>query len=112
MDKGTLTTQPAPRVVALLLAERRRIAMAFRAAKALSPDRAATLETLAVYDDALFEDMIRLGVVRQTAQRTYWFDERSYMRTIERPRFHAWGVLSVLAILLLFVWTLYGVFTA
>ncbi len=102
-----------PRVAAALLAERRRIAMAFRAADALEPGRAATLQALALKHDAPFEDLIKLRVIHRTEQRTtFWFDESRYDRMIERPRFRLLGMVFVLAILALFIWALIGVLSA
>ncbi len=106
------STYTAPRVAALLLAERRRIAMAFRAAQALAPERAATLDALAVRHDAPFEDMIQLGVIQRTTQQQFWFDEARYVRMIEQPRFRTIGMAVVLAILAVFIWALIGVLSA
>jgi len=106
-------THTFPRVAAALLAERRRIAMAFRAAAALEPGKAATLETLAVRHDAPFEDLIKLRVIHRTEQRnTFWFDEARYDSMIERPRFRTIGMVFVLAIAAVFFWALYGVMSA
>jgi hypothetical protein len=106
-------THTFPRVAAALLAERRRIAMAFRAAEALEPARAATLQTLALRHDAPFEDLLKLKVIHQTEQRTtFWFDESRYESMIERPRFRTIGMVFVLAIAALFFWALIGVMSA
>ena len=106
-------THTFPRVAAALLAERRRIAMAFRAVEALEPGKAATLETLAIRHDAPFEDLIKLRVIQRTEQRTtFWFDEARFQSMIEKPRFRTIGMAFILAIAVVFFWALYGVMSA
>lgn len=101
----------AQRVAAALLAERRRIAMAFRAIDATTTERAAELKTLQLRHDAPFDDLIRLGVIHQR-ERRFWFDESRYERTIERPRFRSIGMVVILLIFALFVWAFVGVMNA
>ncbi len=101
----------AQRVAAILLAERRRIAMAFRAADATTAERAAELKTLQLRHDAPFDDLLRLGVIHQH-ERLFWFDEAKYESAIERPRFRSVGIVVVLLILALFAWAFVGVMTA
>ncbi len=104
-------THTAPRIAAALLAERRRIAMAFRGADATLPERAAELATLGLRHDAPFEDLIRLGVITRV-DRGFWFDEARYERTIEHPRFRTLGVAAVIGIFALFLVALIGVLRA
>jgi hypothetical protein len=107
---------PAPpstgqRIATALLAERRRIAMGFRAAEATSAMRSVPLKTLGLRHDAPFEDLIQLGVIHRT-DTGFWFDEARYERTIERPRFRVAGMAFVVGIFLLLVVAIIGVFTA
>ncbi len=99
------------RIATALLAERRRIAMGFRAADATSVARAAPLKTLGLRHDAPFEDLIKLGVIQRT-EGGFWFDETKYEHTVERPRFRVVGVAFVIGILLLLIVAMIGVFTA
>lgn len=99
------------RIATALLAERRRIAMAFRGLGATNAARAATLKTLGVRHDAPFEDLIQLGVI-QCTDAGFWFDESRFERTIEQPRFRRLGMAFVAGIFLLLIVTLVGVFTA
>jgi hypothetical protein len=99
------------RIAAALLAERRRIAMAFRAAEATSTARASTLKALGLRHDAPFEDLLQLGVIQRT-DTGFWFDDVKYERAIEQPRFRVLGVAFVIGIFLLLVVALVGVFTA
>jgi hypothetical protein len=111
----TMTTSAPPstgqRIATALLAERRRIAMGFRAAAATSATRAAPLKTLGLRHDAPFEDLIKLGVIQRT-DTGFWFDETQYERTIERPRFRVLGMAFVIGIFLLLIVAMVGVFTA
>jgi hypothetical protein len=99
------------RIATALLAERRRIAMAFRSAEATSLARATPLKTLGLRHDAPFEDLIQLGVIQRT-DGGFWFDETQYERTIEQPRFRVIGLAFVAGIFLLLVVAVVGVFTA
>jgi hypothetical protein len=99
------------RIATALLAERRRIAMAFRAAEATSTARAATLKTLGLRHDAPFEDLLQLGVIQRT-DSGFWFDEVKYERTIEQPRFRVAGMAFVVGIFVLLIVAMIGVFTA
>lgn len=101
----------AQRVAAILLAERRRIAMAFRAIDATTAERAAELKTLQLRHDAPFDDLLRLGVIHQR-ERLFWFDETKYESAIERPRFRTVGMVVVLLIFALLVWAFVGVMNA
>jgi hypothetical protein len=99
------------RIATALLAERRRIAMAFRAVDATAVARAAPLKTLGLRHDAPFEDLIQLGVIQRT-EAGFWFDESRYERTVERPRFRVAGVAFVVGIFVLLIVAMIGVFTA
>jgi hypothetical protein len=99
------------RIATALLAERRRIAMAFRAADATSAARSTPLTTLGLRHDAPFEDLIQLGVIHRT-DAGFWFDESRYERTIEQPRFRLFGMAFVVGIFVLLIVALIGVFTA
>jgi hypothetical protein len=99
------------RIATALLAERRRIAMAFRAAESTSTARAATLKTLGLRHDAPFEDLLQLGVIQRT-DSGFWFDEVKYERTIEQPRFRVAGMAFVVGIFVLLIVAMIGVFTA
>jgi hypothetical protein len=101
----------APYIAASLLAERRRIAMAFRAGNAIAPGTARDLKALGLTHDAPFDELLRLGAIRQEANG-FWFDEATYDRTIEHPRFRTLGVIAVVGIFLLLLVALVGVFTA
>jgi hypothetical protein len=101
----------APYIAASLLAERRRIAMAFRAANATSAPQARSLKALSLKHDAPFDEMLRLGVIRQT-DAGYWFDDSAYDQKIEHPRFRTIGVGVVVGLLALLAFAAYGVFTA
>jgi hypothetical protein len=101
----------APYVAASLLAERRRIAMAFRAAGAVAPGQARSLAALGLRHDAPFDELLRLGVIRQV-DAGWWFDDDAYDRTIEHPRFRTVGMAVILGLLALLVVAAYGVFTA
>jgi hypothetical protein len=98
-------------VVATLAAERRRIAMAFRAAGAITPDRAVSLESMGLRYDTQIDYLVRLGVILDV-ERGYWFDEAKFASTIEAPRFRLFGVVAVVALMVLAVVTVIGVFTA
>jgi hypothetical protein len=101
----------APYIAASLLAERRRIAMAFRARNATSPATARDLKVLGLKHDAPFDELLRLGVIRQEASG-FWFDEAAYDRKVEHPRFRTVGMLVIGAIFVLLLVALVGVFTA
>lgn len=101
----------APYIAASLLAERRRIAMAFRAGNATSPGAARDLRALGLKHDAPFDELLRLGAIRQEPNG-FWFDDATYDRTIEHPRFRTLGVMAVVGIFVLLVVALVGVFTA
>ena len=101
----------APYIAATLLAERRRIAMAFRAANATSADRARSLKTIGLRHDAPFDELLRLGVIHQV-DAGFWFDDAAYDRTVEHPRFRTIGVAAVIAIFVLLLIAMAGVFTA
>lgn len=99
------------RIATALLAERRRIAMGFRAADATSATRAAPLKTLGLRHDAPFEDLVQLGVIHRT-DTGFWFDEPKFERTVEQPRFRVAGVAFVVGIFVLLIVAMLGVFTA
>jgi len=99
------------RIATALLAERRRIAMAFRAADATSAARATTPKALGLRHDAPFEDLLQLGVIQRT-DSGFWFDEAKYERTIEQPRFRVAGIAFVVGIFVLLIVAMVGVFTA
>lgn len=101
----------APYIAASLLAERRRIAMAFRAVNATAADRARSLKAIGLKHDAPFDELLRLGVIRQV-DAGFWFDDAAYDHTIEHPRFRTVGVALVLVILAVLLLAMYGVFTA
>lgn len=108
---GSAPQPVAKRIATALLAERRRIAMAFRAADATRPDQAATLAALGLRHDAPFDELLRLGVIQQV-ERGYWFDDTRYEHKVENPRFRTVGMLVVLAIFVLLLVAMVGVFTA
>ncbi len=101
----------AKRIATALLAERRRIAMAFRAVDATSAERATTLAVLGIRHDAPFDELLRLGVIQQV-ERGYWFDDTRYEHKVENPRFRTLGMIAVLAIFVLLLVAMVGVFTA
>ena len=107
--------EPTPHVgrniAAALLAERRRIAMAFRATGATTEPTAASLKALGLRHDAPFHELMTLGVIHQ-AGNGFWFDEARYERAVERPRFRVLGMIAIAAIFVVFVVTLVGVLTA
>jgi hypothetical protein len=98
-------------VVAELAAERRRVAMAFRAAGAVSPDRAASLESIGLRYDATMDYLVRLGVVRDV-ERGYWLDEAKFLTAVESPRFRTIGMIAVIILIVLAVVTVIGVVSA
>lgn len=98
-------------VVAELAAERRRVAMAFRAVGAVSPDRAVSLESLGLRYDGTVDYLVRLGVIRDV-ERGYWFDDARFQSAVESPRFRTVGMVAVVALMLLAVLTVIGVITA
>ncbi|MCU0617994.1 MAG: hypothetical protein MUD17_13055 [Gemmatimonadaceae bacterium] len=116
MTSSPLPSRPrgapvAPYIAAALLAERRRIAMAFRGANATSPAQARSLKALSLKHDAPFDEMLRLGVIRQ-GDAGYWFDDDAYDQKIEHPRFRTLGVAAVVGLLALLGIAAWGVFTA
>jgi hypothetical protein len=98
-------------VVAELAAERRRVAMAFRAAGATSPDRAVPLESIGLRYDATVDFLVRLGVIGDV-ERGYWFDDARFQRAVETPWFRRIGVAVVVGLIVLAVGTVIGVLSA
>jgi hypothetical protein len=98
-------------VVATLAAERRRIAMAFRAAGATRADAAVSLESIGLQYDHQLDFLVRLGVIHDV-DLGYWMDDARYISTVEAPRFRRWGALLVIALMALAVVTVVGVFAA
>ncbi len=98
-------------IAAALLAERRTIAMAFRASNATAPDKAATLATLGLRYNAPFHELTTLKVIHVEGN-TYWFDDERFARTVEQPRFRVVGMVIVGVIFVMFVVALAGVLTA
>jgi hypothetical protein len=109
--KPATTRHEGRAFAAALLAERRTIAMAFRAAGATEPGKAATLETLGIRYNAPFHELTTLKVIHIVGN-TYWFDDEAFTRTVEQPRFRVVGMLTIAAIFVLFVIVLVGVLTA
>ena len=85
--------------------------MAFRAAGATEPARAATLEVVGLRYNAPLHELTTLGVVRQEGKH-YWFDDERFARKVETPQFRMVGMIVIAAIFVLFVVALVGVLSA
>lgn len=73
-----------------------------RRAGACSVDLAKSLQELNLKDSPAFRNLIRKGIVIHAGSRTYFLDERQWLR--HRLNWVKWGMVGLLSILLLFYW--------
>lgn len=88
-------------VAAVILARERRMVNRLRAAGAVTPEQARTLEELGISRGVIFRRLRERAVVRQAGQDRFYLDEPSW-EAVRRGRRRAIHVLGVIALVLLF----------
>jgi hypothetical protein len=88
-------------VAAVILARERRMVGRLRAAGAVSPEQARTLEELGISRGVILRRLRERAVVRQAGPDRFYLDEPSW-EAVRRSRRRAIHVLGVIALILLF----------
>ena len=88
-------------VTAVILARKRRMVNRLKAAGAVSPQQARTLEELGITSGVILRRLRERAVVRKAGPDRYYLDEPSW-DAVRRSRRRAIHILGVVALVLLF----------